>query len=620
MASDNAPDNIPERAGPGAHKMDRRGFFIHVGFSAALVSLMESAALGQTNEAQTNDAGDVLLRAMRDEMERSRQLRVVGAGGDDIPYFISYTVGEQDDLSISATLGAITGFQRNRYRVPSVEVRVGTYNFDSTGHVYSGYYTGSRFDNSPWPIDDNYQVLRESLWLATDHAYKAAVESIARKRAALNSVSEAPDRLPDYSQAEIVESVAKVAPRHADDNEWRARTAKLSAIFKNDPEILASSVEFNANLGPTYYLNSEGTAVRYQDDVVWLVARAESQAADGTYIRDGISIQTLELKNFPAEADLSKDITAMADRVKARLKAPVGDSYTGPVLFEPLAAAQLFGQLIGDNLRSPRKPISDGNRPVNYVPSEFEGRAGARVLPEWIDVTDDPTQSVWMGKPLVGRFAFDMEGVRPKAVNVIEKGVFKSFLTTRQPIKGAAQSNGHGRLSGGYGTKAAAIGNLFVKASQTESFDALKQKMMQMLKDRDKPFGMLVRRLDYPFASGGGDLQQLLAASAQTGGSAHPAPPPTLLYRVYQDGHEELVRGLRFRGVSTRSLRDIMAASTEVALFDYINNGAPLAFLGAGGLIAPASVIAPGLLFEELEFERPQEQSPKMIIVPPPAL
>jgi TldD protein len=144
--------------------------------------------------------------------------------------------------------------------------------------------------------------------------------------------------------------------------------------------------------------------------------------------------------------------------------------------------------------------------------------------------------------------------------------------------------------------------------------------MLQMLKDRDTPFGMLVRRLDYPFASGGADLQQLLASAAQSGGSARPAPPPTMLYRLYQDGHEELVRGVRFRGVSTRSLRDIMAASTEVALFDYINNGAPLAFLGAGGLIAPAAVIAPGLLFEELEFDRPQEQLQKTIIVPPPAL
>ena len=608
------PDREPGRTGREA-RIGRRGFLIHVGFSAALVSWLEARA-----QAQANEPDDVLLRAMRDEMARSRQLRVVGAGGDDLPYFISYTVSDQDNLSVSAMLGAITSVTRNRYRVPGIEVRVGSYDFDNTGHVFSGYYSGSRFDNTPWPLDDDYEALREALWLATDHAYKAAVESIARKRASLNSVAESPEKLPDFSKADPVTSVAKIPPRKAEEAEWRARVAKLSAIFKVYPEILASGVEFNANLGPTYYLNSEGTALRYQDDVVWLTARAESQAPEGNYIREGISIQTLELKHFPPEAELVKQVTALADRVRARLKAPLAEPYTGPVLFEPLAAAQLFAQLLGENLRSPRKPISDGNRPVNYIPSEFEGRIGARVLPEWIDVTDDAAQTVWQGKPLLGAYSFDVEGVRPKAVNVIEKGVFKAFLTTRQPAKGFPQSNGHARLGGGYGTKSAAIGNLFVKASQTQSFDDLKQRLIQMMKDRDKPFGMLVRRLDYPFASSGADLQQLMASAAQSGGSARPAPPPTMLYRVYADGREELVRGLRFRAVSTRSLRDILAASTEVALFDYINNGAPLAFMGAGGLIAPATVVAPGLLFEEMELERPTEQLQKTILVPPPGV
>ena len=64
--------------------------------------------------------------------------------------------------------------------------------------------------------------------------------------------------------------------------------------------------------------------------------------------------------------------------------------------------------------------------------------------------------------------------------------------------------------------------------------------------------------------------------------------------------------GLRFRGVSTRSLRDILAASKETALFDYVNNGAPLAMLGGGGMLAPTAVISPALLFEEIEFEMPQ--------------
>jgi TldD protein len=590
----------------------RRGFLFRIGLSAAAVPWLPSRGA-----AQGTGDDDVLLRAMRDELERSRQLRVVGGGGDEIPYLISYLVSDQNDFSASASLGSITNSNRNRFRVPLIEVRVGSYDFDNTGHVYSGYYSGSRFDSEPWPIDDDYQALREALWLATDHAYKAAVESIARKRAALNSVAESADKLPDYSKADPVTSIGKVGSEKMDDAQWRERIAKLSGIFKAYPEILASGVEFNANLGPTYFTTSEGTSLRYQDDIVWLIARAEVQAAEGTLMREGVAIQSLELRTFPGESELTAQINGLAERMRARVKAPIAESYAGPVLFEPPAAAQLFAQLIGDNLRAGKKPISEGNRPVNYIPSEFEGRTGARVLPEWFDVTDDPTQSMWQGKPLAGHYLFDAEGVRPQTVSVIEKGVFKSFLTTRQPVKGFPQSNGHARLGGNYGVKAASISNLFVKVSQSQPLTDLKQRMLQMLKDRDKPFGMLVRRLDYPYSSSGADLQQLMASSAQSG-SARPTSPPTLLFRVYPDGREELVRGLRFRGLSARSLRDVMAASAETAMFDFVNNGAPLAFMGAGGMLAPSAVIAPGLLFEELELERPQEQLQKPPIVPPP--
>ena len=117
----------------------------------------------------------------------------------------------------------------------------------------------------------------------------------------------------------------------------------------------------------------------------------------------------------------------------------------------------------------------------------------------------------------------------------------------------------------------------------------------------------------------GSDLQALSQASQQSGGSARPLSPPVLVYRVYPDGREELVRGLRFRGVSTRALRDIWRASQETALFEFVNNCAPLALLGRR-ICRAAAVVAPGLLFDEMELELPQEQLPKLPIVPPPTI
>jgi TldD protein len=582
-----------------------------VRLAAISAGLLSAAAL---LPSQTTD-DDIVLKAMRDEMERSRQLRAMG--GLDLPYFFDYSINDSENLHVSATLGSPVRVSHSKVRVPDVDVRVGSYDFDDTGHIYSGRYTGSGFDEG-WPLDDNYTNLRENLWLATDRAYKTAIESMGRKKASLNSAAASTDKLPDFSKADPVVGINKIEHKKVDEAVWTNRIEQLSAIFKAYPEVLSSGVEFESIKGTTYLLNSEGTTLRYADDLHWLYAKAEGQAPGGMLVHDAASIQALEIDQLPSEPDLKKAMTDVAENVRALVKAPIGEAYTGPVLFEPRAAAQLFAQLLGDNLRVPRKPITDPGRNVNFLPSELETRFGSRVLPDWLDVTDDATQTAANGKPLIGFYLFDSEGVRPKPVPVIQKGVLRNFLTTRQPIKNSTGSNGHARLGGGYGTHGAAIGNLFVKAEESEPMAALKTKMLQMIKDANKPYGMLVRKLDFPFSGSGNELGALAQASSQSGGSTRPVSPPVLLYRVYPDGHEELVRGLRFRGVSTRSLRDIMAATQETALVDFVGNGAPLAFLGAGGYLAPSSIVSPGLLFEELEFEAPRDELPKEPVVPPP--
>jgi predicted Zn-dependent protease len=588
-----------------------RRFWFALTAAAASGAFLLITANGIAQNAPGDD--DPVLKAMHDEMDRSRQLRVVG--GQDMPYFFSYDLTDSENLHITATLGSAVNVSRQHARFPSVEVRVGDYNFDNTGHIYSGLYSGSRYDGS-WPLDDNYQNLRDGFWLATDHTYKAALESMGRKRASIKNTANPPDPIPDFSKADPVVSLPKVSHRKIDDAAWTARVAKLSGVFKSYPEVLTSSVDLEVIDGITDLVNSEGTAVRYSDKVNWLQARADSQAPDGMFLRDALSVQALDLDKLPADAELEKDLREMGDHVRDLLKAPLGSSFTGPALFEPQAAAQLLAQLIGDNLRVPRKPLSDPGRNINFQPSEFETRIGARVLPDWMDVSDDPTQSAFNGKPLMGFYSFDLEGVAPKPVNVIEKGTLKAFLTTRQPIKGFPVSNGHARLAGSFGASAAAIGNMFVKAGESTPLADLKKRLISMVQERNLPYGMLVRKLDFPYSGGAGDLQSLRQASQQAGARA--VSPPLLVYRVYPDGHEELVRGLRFRGLSSRALRDILAASQETTLFSYINNGAPLAMMNQGGYLSPTSVVSPGLLFDEIEFEMPMDQLSKPAVVPPP--
>jgi TldD protein len=565
--------------------------------------------------SQTTD-DDVVLRAMRDELDRSKQLRIVG-GGDEVPYFISYMLSDVENYRVNASLGAVISSEHSRVRVPNIQVRVGSYDFDDTGHIFSGIYTGSRLDGA-WPLDDSYQNLREALWLGTDRAYKTALESIARKRAALNNANAPAEKLGDFSKVDPVRKIGKIDHKKFDQAGWQSRIVNLSGIFKAYPEVISSYIDFQELEGVSYIANNEGTALRFQDDVTMLIARGEGQAPDGMLVRDAAGIQENNLGKMPGEAEIRSAVTAVAENIRALSHAPAGESFSGPTLFEPQAAAQLLAQLIGDNLAIPRKPLAEPGRAVNFLPSELETKLGSRILPEWMDIRDDPTQTSWNGRPLPGNYEFDDEGVPAQAVSVVEKGVLKNFLTTRQPLKNFPNSNGHARLPGSYGAQHAAISNLFVKANQSAPLADMKKKLIEMCKERGKPYGMLVRKLDYPYSGGAADLRQLAASAGQSGGSVRPVSPPVLVYRVYADGREELVRGLRFRGVSTRSLRDILGATQETAQFDFTNNAAPLALMGAGGYLAPAAVISPGLLFDEIEFELPQDQLPKLPIVPPP--
>ncbi|MEI9815312.1 MAG: hypothetical protein WDO18_22865 [Acidobacteriota bacterium] len=205
-------------------------------------------------------------------------------------------------------------------------------------------------------------------------------------------------------------------------------------------------------------------------------------------------------------------------------------------------------------------------------------------------------------------------------MSIIEKGVLKNFLTTRTPVRNFPASNGHARLPGNYGSRSAAIGNLFVKANESKPLADLKTQMLMMVSQSGKPYGMIVRKLDFPYSGSTTELQAVIQANSQGGGAARPVSPPLLAYRVYPDGREELVRGLRFHGISARSLRDVQAASQETAVFEFVNTATLMALMGSGGYLAPTSVVSPGLLFDELELEVPREQLPKPPTVPPPTI
>jgi hypothetical protein len=586
--------------------MDRRRF---LGILAACLP----AAAQQQQQQPPESLNSPILRAMYEELTRSRNLRLMGLA----PYFIEYGVEDQEATSVSASLGGVLNARQNTIRMPIVKLRVGSYEMDQTNQIFAGIYSGSRYDSDYLPLDDNIPLIRQTLWLATDRAFKSAVEAMSAKQQILK-VANVTEMLPDFEKASPFVSVSSATRIKVNLDAWKARTVDLSRVFLDFPDVLLSGVEFDALASMSHHVNSEGTAVRYPDYLTTMRVRAVSQAPDGTAVRDAVVFHSFEDSKMPAQEEMVRAAREVAANVKALASAPAGDSYSGPVLFEPLAAAQLFGQLLGDNVRNPRRPLSDPGRNVPFQPSEFDGKIGSRVLPDYFDVVDDPTLQSVGSHTLMGHYLVDNEVVAPRPVTLIEKGVLKEFLRTRQPMRGFSGSTGHARLSGNFGHNTAAIANLFVKAKDSKPLAELRKQFLSMLQQRSKPYGILVRKFDYPSSASIPELQAMFASYGQSGATTRPVPPLTLVYKVYPDGREELIRNVRLKNVSTRSLRDIVAASSESVAFDYVNNSAPFALMGVPGYLSASTVIAPGVLFDELEVDRIRDETVKPPLTPPP--
>jgi TldD protein len=170
----------------------------------------------------------------------------------------------------------------------------------------------------------------------------------------------------------------------------------------------------------------------------------------------------------------------------------------------------------------------------------------------------------------------------------VQDGRLKSLLTTRTPNKNLPKSNGHAR---GSGPQAAVF--------QVESANAvpaadLKARLLDLVKVQGRPYGYIIRRL----SPGGGRGSALQVTSA---------------VKVTPDGREEPVRGLVLGSVPHTAFRDILAASRERVL---VNTLPP------GGMAIPSasmvSVIAPSVIFEELDLQKNKDPLQKAPIVGSP--
>jgi predicted Zn-dependent protease len=542
--------------------------------AAGLLGFCVLASAQATQLTRADAEKDQIFKAMLQELDRTRnELQLKGF---EKPFFIQYRLEDVDTFDTRAEFGASEGSSRTRQRVARVTVRVGDYKTDSSGQRGDGAVQLVALSEDPIAI-------RSALWNATDQAYKNALSAFAQKQAELKQV-QSPPQADDFSKEKPVVVLEQPRTLVVNETAWVERVARASGLFLTDATVKSSAKDvqystagFHARASTSWLVNTEGTIVRKSSEGYQEVFAVGTQAEDGmrldrSYASSGVTLKDLD----PQEAFDKRAVAQIASLGELRAAPLVDEEYHGPVLLSSDASSDVLRALVASGVTATRPRLGTEARTNGPFASSYH----ARVLPEFMDVVDDPGLKTFDGKDLVGAYDVDDEGVPGQSVKLITGGKLQNYLLGREPVRDFTESNGHGRAAVA-GPARPAIGVLKITAASGVSDEELNRKLLDMAKDRGLKSAYYVATL-------GGALL------------------PRLLYRVDVDGKRQLVRGAVLDDLDQRALRSsVEAAGKELWVANYMGE-------------VPETVLAPALLLSDVTVKRANEKNEKLPFYPPP--
>jgi predicted Zn-dependent protease len=511
---------------------------------------------------------------MLQELDRSKsdlQLK-----GFEKPFFIEYRVDDVDAFETKAEFGATEGSTHAHQRIARITVRVGDYKTDSSGQRGDGALQLAALGDDPVAI-------RSALWQATDQAYKEALDAYAQKQAELKQV-QTPPQADDFSREKAVISLAEPQMLKLDEADWTKRVATGSGLYRSDASVKAgehdvqySMASFNARVTTTRLVNSEGTIVRKSASSYQESFGVGTQAADGMHIDRSYATTGVALSDLDSADAFDKHAVGLIASLSELSKAPVvEEEYHGPVLLSADASTDVLRALLARGVAATRPRLGTEARTNGPFASSYH----TKVLPEFMDVVDDPTMKTYDGRNLAGSYAVDDQGVPAQAVKLVTAGRLENYLLGREPVRDFPNSNGHARAAL-MGPAHPSIGVLKITAENGLSDDELNKKLLALGKDRDLKSVYFVQTMGGPTI-------------------------PRLLYRVSLDGKRELVRGAQLDDLDQRALRSsIEAAGKDLWVANNLGE-------------VPDTVLAPALLLNDGTVKRANEKHEKLPFYPAP--
>ncbi|HRP01323.1 MAG TPA: metallopeptidase TldD-related protein [Candidatus Kapabacteria bacterium] len=564
-----------------------------------IVILFISTSFAIAQEFKYNK--DEIFRAMKDEIDRSmKDLKLESL---QKPYYIAYTLKLRKSSNIKSSLGSVIDSNSFVYASINVDLRVGNYKLDNSNFFDVGLgFFGSTddeevFKNRRIPYGLSYNSIRRELWLATDAAYKQNSEIYSKKLSVMqNRVLK--DTTYDFLQVEPSVNYNIQDVPYFDMKQNAELVNTLSAIFKDYKDIYSSSVSIENVPEITFYFNSEGMKYINTDYYTGIEVGCFTQNNDGMPLGNFYSNYSVNPKDIPSLDSLKSAVNGTAQILTNTCKSEIIDEpYSGPVIFAGQAAAELIAQQFAPQLVAIRPIMSEGGVSTDNRNSIFQNKIGGRVLPEFLSLKALPTIKDYEGTNLLGYFQIDDDGLKSKDVEIVKNGFLKTLLSDRVPTRRVKQSAAHKR--GGapmYSTL-----QLFSEKSKELNDKQLEQKMLKLVKDRELPYGIIVKKIV--------NQNIMYTTLYRTSGGLFQIPrgdgklAVAEAYKVYPNGKKELIRGAEINNLSVSLFKDILFTGKKSYALNLLAPSVISSYISGGDQYVGASIITPDLLFEDVEVK-----------------
>lgn len=469
----------------------------------------------------------VVLRAMKDELARStNELKYEN---HEKPFYISYLIDDASVFSVYSSLGGLFGSRDFKTRDKNVRILVGDYEFNDES-LDNNQFSDPSANEIEMPLEDDYYGIRRALWTTTDNVYKGAAQKFKKNQATLKEKNKPLSELPHRTFAKIPahQTHLPIPTYSIDRKKWEGYCKELSSYFKEVKALESSSVFVTFTRTVRYFANTEGTTAILPETIAAFHVNAQVKSKSGNAVNAQVTRYATTLDELPPFAELQKEVRGVIEKLNTATEtSSLEEDYTGPVLFIGEPVASVFASTVFSMNATNTLPGPDG---YTEPGSPIENKVGKNYVDASITIKATPSLKTFQGKPAIGNFVMDAEGVKPADETIlIENGILKNLMNDRSLLENDQVANG---FNDGPGV-------IQVSLENGIAITSLKDKLIAAAKAEGLEFALIVR------------------------GKASPMGQTEIFKVDVNTGKEEQLRPGRMNPIQPKDLRRLSGTSTQ---------------------------------------------------------